>query len=120
MILNESWFLEVLNAFEHLPFSEDRYIILHDHAKQHYPEFAKHAIEAIVRKSDSFFWLLKAGERARLLNENEMAKRAAKKIKETTRNYKLPNYMPVKYPNPAQQITPEHAKAWSSKTIAQL
>lgn len=117
---NGSWFLEVLNAFEHLPFAEDRYIILHDHAKQRYPEVAKHAIEAIVRKSGSFFWLLKAGERARLVGENEVAKRAANKINETTRNYKLPDYMPVSYPNPAQQITPDQAKAWSSKIIAQL
>tara|TARA_A100001015_G_scaffold317729_2_gene435461 strand:- start:1626 stop:2903 length:1278 start_codon:yes stop_codon:yes gene_type:complete len=113
-----SWFKGALNAFQDLPFSEDSYILLHDQAKQRNPKVAKDAIKAVLSQSTSFFWLLKAGERARAIGANEMAKDAANKIIEMTKNYTLPNYMPVKYPNPAQQITPEYAQAWSKKVMS--
>jgi hypothetical protein len=109
--LSALWFDEAFKAFNQLPFAEDRYILLHQTAKTVNPDVSAAALEEIVRKSDRYFWVMKAGE---LAGADGIARLAASRVLMLTASLPaLPDFTPVEYANPANQITPEAASAWA-------
>lgn len=113
--LSKEWFDIEMTKFCALPFAEDRYLLLHDAAKDANPKAAVAALEKIIGLSPEYFWLLKAGQLAQQMGHTHLATKSAARI--LALSPALPNYMPVDYHNPPNQIMPEAARAWAEGLV---
>lgn len=111
----------LLDAFDRLPFAEDRYLIAAQCAAAVAPALALRPLRAIAQRSSCWFWVLRAGmlmvssglhhdARAALAKARSLAETAAPR----------PGYAPVSYDKARTQPDPETAAAQCEQLLTRL
>jgi hypothetical protein len=101
---------DILNIFLHLPFAEDRYLMLVKKAlAMGMHETAIKAAEQIKICSTHFFWLLRCGEAFERLEMNDTAQTLYRRCYEILSEFSPQNTMPLIYVNGSNELLMEEA-----------